>query len=126
MLSIKELGGSDRVRHFWTHYFEDKHALLYVLNIAAPEGRLEASVETLRNTLSSSAFRGRPCLVIGTHGDQPEAREAAVVEARLREALMGQGKDTKWTLVVLSAFDRAAVQAAMASLAALISAVFPS
>ena len=122
VMSIKELGGSDRVRRFWAHYFENKHALIFVLNVAATTERMEAAVETLRSTLHSAAFRGRPCLVIGTHGDRPEARSAAAVEEQLREVMA----NVKWLLVVVSAFDRAAVQQAMASLAALISTVFPT
>ena len=121
VLSIKELGGSDRVQMFWANYYDNKHALIFVMDIAASETDLTAAIETLRQILISPALRGRPCLVIGTHKDNAEARSEQQIEDHLRDVMLAH----KWVLFCCSAFDRNAIQQAMTSLTTLINNVFP-
>lgn len=121
VLSIKELGGSDRVQMFWTHYYDNKHALIFVVDISASDSNLQRSIETLCKTLLSPAFRGRPCMIIGTHKDKPEARSQQQVEEHLREVMQTH----KWVLFCCSAFDRRAIQEAITSLTSLINNVLP-
>ena len=121
VLSIKELGGSDRVQMFWTHYYDNKHALIFVVDISESDTNLQQSIDTLRQNLLSPAFRGRPCIIIGTHKDKPEARSQQQVEEHLKEVMMSH----KWALFCCSAFDRYAIQEAMTSLTLLINNVFP-
>lgn len=121
VLSIKELGGSERVQMFWAHYYENKHALLFVVDIAASDDTLRQSLDILRQTLASPSFRGRPCLIIGTHQDRPDARSKQQVEEQVREVMLAH----KWGLFCCSAFDRNAIQEAINSLTMLINNVFP-
>lgn len=119
VLSIKELGGSDRVQMFWANYYENKHALMFVVDISSSS--LQQSIDTLRKILLSPALRGRPCMIVGTHKDKPEARTQQQVEEHFREVLLGH----KWVVFCCSAFDRHAIQDAMSSLTSLINNVFP-
>lgn len=118
VLSIKELGGSDQVRRFWNNYYENKHALLFVFDVSTPETELQDSLELLKKILSN--FKGKPCMIIGTHKDNPNARTAPQIEAILQSILAGH----KWSLYTISAFDRLAIREAIHSLASLINSVF--
>ena len=85
VLSIKELGGSGRVQHFWDYYFADKNGLLFVVNSAANEDELRLARETLKTVLSNATMKGRPCLVLGTHSDLPEGQERRATKPTLPE-----------------------------------------
>ena len=120
VLSIKELGGSERVQTFWTNYYDDKHALIFVVDSSSSDSSLQESINTLRKILSNQSFRKRPCMVLGTHKDKPQARTHQQMEDHFREVLL----DHEWALVCCSAFDRHSIQNAMCSLSSLIN-VFP-
>ena len=121
VLSIKELGGSNRVQMFWDNYFDNKHALLYIVDISSSESELEESVEILKNILTNPGLHGRPCIIIGTHNDKPEARTSNQIEQYFQGVMAGY----KWKLFCCSAFDRHAILDALSTLVLLIKNVFP-
>lgn len=48
VISIKELGGSCRIQPFWECYFNEKNAILFVVNAAASEDELKTSRDILK------------------------------------------------------------------------------
>lgn len=106
---------------FWTNYYENKHALLFIVDISASDTQIEESVEILRKILLNPGFRGRPCLIIGTHKDKPEARSVQQIEQHFQSVMNGH----KWKLLCCSAFDRHAILDAFSTLIMLIKNVFP-
>ncbi|KAJ6218790.1 hypothetical protein RDWZM_004602 [Blomia tropicalis] len=116
VLSIKELGGSERVQMFWANYYDGKHALMFVMNLTSTECNIDRSLDTLRMVLANPALRGRPCLVIGTHKDRPDARTKEQMEERLRDLM----QDIRWAICCCSALDRHDIHQAMTTLTALI------
>ncbi|KAH9506984.1 ADP-ribosylation factor-like protein 15 [Dermatophagoides farinae] len=121
MLSIKELGGSERLQTFWSNYYENKHALLFIVNIASNETIMQQSLDTLRTILMNPGLRGRPCMIIGTHKDRPEARTEQQIEQYFQPLLNGH----KWKIFCCSALDRKSIMDAFAALIVLIKNVFP-
>lgn len=69
VLNIKELGGKESVRPFWSQYFEGTHGLLFVVDASAGEESLRFAKDTLREVLSQATLKGRPCVVLATHAD---------------------------------------------------------
>ncbi|KAF7492698.1 ADP-ribosylation factor-like protein 15 [Sarcoptes scabiei] len=121
VLSVKELGGSERVQMFWANYYENKHALLFTVDIASNESIMQQSIETLRNILTNADLRGRPCMIIGTHNDKPEARTQRQIEQYFQTVMNGH----KWKVFCCSALDRNSIMDAFAALIVLIKNVFP-
>mgnify|MGYP000061773130 CR=1 FL=1 len=122
ILSVKELGGSERLQTFWSNYYENKHALLFIVNIASNEIIMQKSLDTLRTILMNPGLRGRPLMIIGTHKDQPEARTQQQIEQYFQPLLNGH----KCKILCCSALDRNSIMDAFAALIVLIKNVFPS
>ncbi|GIY58398.1 ADP-ribosylation factor-like protein 15 [Caerostris extrusa] len=74
VVDIKELGGSDKVRPFWSKYFEGQHGLLYVIDAASDDNVLKEAVKILQGVISSSLLRGIPCVILATHQDLENSR----------------------------------------------------
>ncbi|OTF82761.1 ADP ribosylation factor-like protein, partial [Euroglyphus maynei] len=123
ILSVKELGGSERLQTFWSNYYENKHALLFIVNIASNELLMKQSLDTLRQILMNPDLRGRPLMIIGTHKDRPEARTQQQIEQYFQPLL---NDHNKCKILCCSAFDRNSIMDAFAALIVLIKNVFPS
>lgn len=65
MISIKEIGGLDRLRQYWPNYFDEKQAILYVVNACDNDENLSKSCETLRQVLKDDRLKDKPCLILG-------------------------------------------------------------
>lgn len=94
VLSIKELGGSERVRTFWPNYYEPNDALLYVIDLAATDRVFNESLDSLHRVMSHPELRNKPCMVIATHVDVRGARNERDLLDLLHELLAGR----KWKL----------------------------
>lgn len=106
---------------FWANYYENKHALLFIVDIASNESTLQKSLETLRKILLNPGLRGRPCMIIGTHQDKPEARSQQQIEQYFQTVMNGH----KWKVFCCSALDRNSILDAFACLIVLLKNVFP-
>ena len=116
VVSIKELGGSGRVQHFWDYYFADKNGLLFVINSAVSEDELKLAKETLKTVLSNARLRGRPCLVLGTHSDLSNAKTEKELELYLQNIMQGH----KWRVMCCSSFNKQQILNAFETLVDLI------
>ncbi len=56
------LGGSASIRGYWVHYYDEVHAVIYVID-CSDAARLNESVALLRETLSSELLKGKPVLM---------------------------------------------------------------
>lgn len=116
VLSIKELGGSGRVQHFWDYYFTDKNGLLFVVNAAADDDQLSLARETLKSVLSNASMKGRPCLVLGTHSDLPRAKSQQALHLHFQSIMQGH----RWRVMTCSSFDKLQIVSALEALIDLI------
>lgn len=65
VVSIKEIGGLDRLREYWPNYFDEKQAILYVVNSSDDDENLGKSCEILRQVLKDERLKNKPCLILG-------------------------------------------------------------
>lgn len=116
VISIKELGGSGRVQHFWNYYFTDKNAILFTVNSASNEEELKRARQTLKSVLSNNRLRGRPCLILGTHMDMSEAKSEQELEQFFQNIMHGH----KWRVFCCSSFNKQQILTALETLVDLI------
>lgn len=74
ILNVKEIGGGEKVRPFWKHYYAGAHGVIYVVDSASDNDVLDTARGCLHEALNQSALSGLPCLVLANCQDKPGAR----------------------------------------------------
>ena len=71
-MTIWDLGGQDKIRILWHHYFEGSQGIIYVVDSNDPE-RISEATEELSKVLSDDAMKGIPLLILANKQDLPGA-----------------------------------------------------
>jgi len=112
VISIKEVGGSCRIQPFWDHYFSGKNGILFVVDASGSEEHLNSARDVLKSVFGDMRLKGKPCLVLGTHSDVPEAKSAEDLEKCFQSIMHGR----KWTVKCCSAYDSVQIKTALETL----------
>nr|DBA22323.1 TPA: hypothetical protein GDO54_013361 [Pyxicephalus adspersus] len=72
--TVWDVGGQDKIRALWKHYYVNTDGLVFVVDSADPERFLEARTE-LNAILENDEMRGVPFLVMANKQDLPGARK---------------------------------------------------
>lgn len=91
-MTIWDLGGQEKIRALWGHYFENNDGIIYVVDSTDVE-RIEESAEELQTMLKDEQLAGVPVIVYANKQDLPEA--VSVEELIMKLGLMGM-KDRAW------------------------------
>jgi len=75
-MHVWDVGGQDRVRPLWRHYFSTAQALIYVVDSNDRE-RIEETREELFKILSEGVLRTVPLLLLANKQDLPHAAKVA-------------------------------------------------
>lgn len=67
-----DLGGQMGLRTIWEKYYEEAHAVIYVIDAACPSG-FEDSKSALEKVLRHEDLRGAPLLILASKQDLPAA-----------------------------------------------------
>mmetsp|Transcript_3195 Transcript_3195/g.4824 ORF Transcript_3195/g.4824 Transcript_3195/m.4824 type:complete len:180 (+) Transcript_3195:87-626(+) len=67
-----DVGGQDKIRRLWRHYYENSEAIIYVIDSNDRE-RMELAKEELDTMLAEDALRDCPLLVLANKQDLPKA-----------------------------------------------------
>ncbi|KAA0033632.1 ADP-ribosylation factor-related protein 1 isoform X1 [Cucumis melo var. makuwa] len=70
-----DLGGQPGLRSIWEKYYEEAHAVIYVIDAACPS-KFEDSKSALEKVLRHEDLQGAPLLVLANKQDLPEAVSA--------------------------------------------------
>lgn len=81
-LTIWDVGGQDKIRPLWRHYFEATDALIWIVDSVDEDRLSEASVE-LHKVLADDCLRGVSILVLANKQDLPRALDASRIAAGL-------------------------------------------
>ncbi|GFU30791.1 ADP-ribosylation factor-like protein 15 [Nephila pilipes] len=119
VVDIKELGGSEFVRPFWSKYFQGQHGLLYVIDAAADDEVLKEAVRILQEVISSSLLKGIPCVILATHQDIKGSRSPQEIAQFFSEILHGR----KWQVHMCGYQDRDGVQISLENLVDLMTGI---
>ncbi|KAM3921653.1 uncharacterized protein RB166_011071 [Leptodactylus fuscus] len=80
--TVWDVGGQDRIRVLWKHYYLNTDGLIFVVDSADPERFLEASSE-LSAILESDEMRGVPFVVLANKQDLPGSRQPGELSEEL-------------------------------------------
>lgn len=80
--TVWDVGGQDKIRPLWKHYFHNTEGLVYVVDSADRE-RISEAKEELFWILDSDEMRGVPVVVLANKQDLPSAVQPAEVANRL-------------------------------------------
>ncbi|XP_075033226.1 uncharacterized protein LOC142094705 [Mixophyes fleayi] len=74
--TVWDVGGQDKIRALWKHYFMNTDGLVFVVDSADPERFVKAKSELIA-ILENDEMRGVPFLVMANKQDLPGARSSA-------------------------------------------------
>ena len=82
-LNVWDVGGQDRIRKLWRHYFEGSDALIWVVDANDSE-RLEEARHELHSMLQEDELRGAKVLIYANKTDLPNSCSVAEVASKLK------------------------------------------
>merc|ERR1712087_837151 len=80
--TVWDVGGQDKIRKLWRHYFQGTNGLIYVVD-SNDRDRIEDAREELAKMLLEDEMRDAVLLVFANKQDLPNARTAAEVTEKL-------------------------------------------
>ena len=87
-----DVGGQDKLRPLWQHYFDGSQGLIYVVD-SNDANRIAEAAESLHTVLNDEALRGVPVLVYANKMDLPNALTVPQISERLGLVSL---RDRKW------------------------------
>nr|XP_038959442.1 ADP-ribosylation factor-like protein 15 isoform X4 [Rattus norvegicus] len=83
VLNVKELGGADNIRKYWSRYYQGSQGVIFVLDSASSEDDLETARNELHSALQHPQLCTLPFLILANHQDKPAARSVQELEETL-------------------------------------------
>ncbi|XP_032886699.1 ADP-ribosylation factor-like protein 15 isoform X3 [Amblyraja radiata] len=98
ILNVKELGGADNIRKYWSRYYQGSQGVAFVLDSASSEDDLEMARNELHSALQHPQLCTLPFLILANHQDKPAARSLQEVTPALEKTLNSweAEKTTAW------------------------------
>ncbi|KAJ8380584.1 hypothetical protein SKAU_G00013630 [Synaphobranchus kaupii] len=91
-VSIFDLGGGERIRDIWKHYFSESHGVIFVVDSSDVQ-RMEETKDTLSKVLRHPRITGKPVLLLANKQDRDGAlHEADIIDRLSLEKLVLQSK----------------------------------
>lgn len=81
--TVWDVGGQDKIRPLWRHYYSGTEGLVYVVD-SADTSRLAEAREELHSILTSEEMRGVPVIIYANKQDLPTAVEPSVLIEKLK------------------------------------------
>ncbi|KAF5905611.1 ADP-ribosylation factor-like protein 15 isoform X2, partial [Clarias magur] len=74
VLNVKELGGADNVKKYWSRYYQGSQGVIFVLDSTVSDEGLESCRSELHLALQHPQLCTLPFLILANHQDSPAAR----------------------------------------------------
>ncbi|XP_068857422.1 ADP-ribosylation factor-like protein 15 isoform X4 [Aphelocoma coerulescens] len=85
ILNVKELGGADNIRKYWSRYYQGSQGVIFVLDSASSEDDLETARNELHSALQHPQLCTLPFLILANHQDKPAARSVQEVASQSKK-----------------------------------------
>eukprot|EP00268_Persea_americana_P002760 TRINITY_DN1084_c0_g1_i5.p1 TRINITY_DN1084_c0_g1~~TRINITY_DN1084_c0_g1_i5.p1 ORF type:complete len:210 (-),score=44.93 TRINITY_DN1084_c0_g1_i5:400-1029(-) len=108
-LMFWDLGGQVGLRTIWEKYYEEAHAIIYVIDAACPS-RFEDSKSALEKVLRHEDLQGAPLLILANKQDLPGAVTA---EELARYLDLKELDERLYLFEAVSAYDGRGIKAAV-------------
>jgi len=90
--TIWDIGGQDKIRPLWRHYYHGTHGIIFIVDSADIE-RIDEAAEELHKLMNEAELWQVPVLIFANKQDLAGALTAAKITDRLN---MTSVKDRKW------------------------------
>jgi small GTP-binding protein len=87
-----DIGGQDKIRALWKHYFTGTDALIFVID-SCDTLRIEEVKEEIAKLLIDDELKNCPLLIYANKQDLPDAMDPSLIAGKLE---MNYIKDRKW------------------------------
>jgi ADP-ribosylation factor protein 1 len=84
--TIWDVGGCDKIRPLWRHYFQNTQALIFVFD-SNDRDRFPEAIEELSKMLNEDELRGVPVLMFANKQDLPNCMSCAEMKQRIRDTM---------------------------------------
>ena len=81
--TVWDVGGQDKIRPLWRHYYTGTEGLVYVVD-SADSSRFAEAREELHSILTSEEMRGVPVIIYANKQDLPNAAEPSQLIEKLQ------------------------------------------
>ncbi|KAJ8285365.1 hypothetical protein GJAV_G00026000 [Gymnothorax javanicus] len=96
ILNVKELGGADNIKKYWSRYYQGSQGVVFVLDSASSEEDLELARAELHSALQHPQLCTLPFLILANHQDKPAARSVQEIKKYFELEPLARGK--RWVL----------------------------
>ena len=94
IMTIWDIGGQQKIRSLWKHYYENTGAIIFVLDSCDTE-RIEEATEELFKLLNEESLQGVPLLIYANKQDLPNALMPNDI---IKKMELNQIKERKWLI----------------------------
>ncbi|XP_047236902.1 ADP-ribosylation factor-like protein 15a [Girardinichthys multiradiatus] len=108
ILNVKELGGADNIKKYWSRYYQGSQGVIFVLDSASSDEDLEAARNELHSALQHPQLCTLPFLILANHQDKPAARAPNQIKKYFELEPLARGK--RWILEGSATNDMEAVK----------------
>ncbi|XP_039505973.1 ADP-ribosylation factor-like protein 15a isoform X5 [Pimephales promelas] len=77
ILNVKELGGAETIKIYWSRYYQGSQGVVFVLNSTASDEEMEASRSELHLAMQHPQLCTLPFLILANHQDSPAAHSVS-------------------------------------------------
>ncbi|XP_036792415.1 ADP-ribosylation factor-like protein 15a isoform X2 [Oncorhynchus mykiss] len=74
ILNVKELGGAENIKKYWSRYYQGSQGVVFVLDSASSDEELESARNELHSAMQHPQLCTLPFLILANHQDKPAAR----------------------------------------------------
>ncbi|KAJ3694634.1 hypothetical protein LUZ60_000011 [Juncus effusus] len=102
-----DLGGQIGLRTIWEKYYEEAHAIVYVIDASSSSAQFEDAKSALEKILRHEDLRGAPLLILANKQDIPEAISA---EELARYLDLKELDERPYLFQAISAYDGSGIK----------------
>ncbi|KAH3858968.1 ADP-ribosylation factor 3-like [Dreissena polymorpha] len=114
--TVWDVGGQEKIRQLWGHYFQHSDGLIYVVDSNDRE-RMQEAQDELFGIIDSDAMRGVPVVVLANKQDLPNSLNTSKIVEYLN---LNKLSDRKWYVQGTNAITGDGIYEAMDQLASLV------
>ncbi|XP_060738823.1 ADP-ribosylation factor-like protein 15a [Tachysurus vachellii] len=96
VLNVKELGGADNIKKYWSRYYQGSQGVVFVLDSTVSDEEMEACRSELHLALQHPQLCTLPFLILANHQDSPAARSVPEIKTYFELEPLARGK--RWIL----------------------------
>lgn len=100
-LTMWDIGGQDKIRELWRHYYCNNDAIIFVIDSNDKE-RLELAKEEIYKMLNEEELKGLPILI---YANKQDISDCFSINEIIKELELNSIKDRKWNVQGATAID---------------------